>query len=137
VNGAVKVQALSRAQKYAKEENNYLAETRRTRPGEDRILESLRALRLREIISSDPMWATPACVMFSLTVLFLGELCALCERSSFFADPHSLNRSVAVMSSWTVPGSKAEWPDSGAMRKSASGQARCKAHAVCIGQTTS
>jgi acetyl esterase/lipase len=51
--------------------------------------------------------------------------------------PRSRNRSVARTSSWVMPGSKAEWPASSTMRKSASGQARCRSHAVCIGHTTS
>lgn len=46
-------------------------------------------------------------------------------------------RSVASISSCTLPGSNAEWPASCTMRRSASGQARCRSHALRIGQTTS
>lgn len=46
-------------------------------------------------------------------------------------------RSVAVTSSCVMPGSNAECPASGTMRKSASGQARCRSHALFIGHTTS
>jgi hypothetical protein len=45
--------------------------------------------------------------------------------------------SVAVTSSCVLPGSSAEWPASGTMRRFASGQARCSAQALIIGQTTS
>ena len=51
--------------------------------------------------------------------------------------PRYRNLSVAVISSCVLPASNAEWPASGTTRKSASGHARCKAHAVCIGHTTS
>ncbi len=46
-------------------------------------------------------------------------------------------RSVAVTSSWMIPASVAAWPASGTMRRSASGQARCKSHAVRTGVHTS
>ncbi len=50
---------------------------------------------------------------------------------------HARNRSVALTSSWRFPASIAECPASGTMRRSASGQARWRAQAVSIGQTTS
>ena len=51
--------------------------------------------------------------------------------------PRYRNLSVAVISSCVLPVSNAEWPASGTTRRSASGHARCNAHAVCIGHTTS
>ena len=47
------------------------------------------------------------------------------------------NPSVARMSSWRLPRSKAEWPASGTMRRSASGHARCRSQALFMGQTMS
>lgn len=46
-------------------------------------------------------------------------------------------RSVARTSRSVLPGSKAECPASGTTWNSASGQARCRSQADCIGQTTS
>ena len=46
-------------------------------------------------------------------------------------------RSVAATSARLLPGSKALWPLSGETTKSASGHARCSAHALSIGHTTS
>ncbi len=50
---------------------------------------------------------------------------------------HRAKRSVADTSSCVLPASSAEWPASGTTRKSASGQASCRSHALRIGQTTS
>src|SRR5690606_10009530 len=47
------------------------------------------------------------------------------------------NLSVADTSSWTLPGSKAAWPASGTILRSASGQARDSSNADTAGQTTS
>ncbi len=46
-------------------------------------------------------------------------------------------RSVALTSSCVMPGSRAEWPASGTMRRCASGQASCSSHALAAGHTTS
>ena len=47
------------------------------------------------------------------------------------------NLSVAATSALLFGGSNALWPLSGVIMRSASGQARCSAHALSIGQTTS
>ena len=65
------------------------------------------------------------------------QLAAWRTGSSTTARPAYRNLSVALISSCVLPGSNAEWPASGTMRRSASGQARCSSHAVCIGHTTS
>ena len=44
---------------------------------------------------------------------------------------------VAVISSWTVPGSVMAWPARGTMRKCASGQAATRSQAFCSGVITS
>ena len=54
------------------------------------------------------------------------------RRSQGYA-PLPLNRSVAATSSWTMPGSLIAWPLSGTMRRSASGQARCRSQAILTG----
>ena len=49
------------------------------------------------------------------------------------ASRHEAKRSVAARSARAIPGSVAECPASGTTTKSASGQARCRSHAVMIG----
>src|SRR5688500_10159561 len=59
------------------------------------------------------------------------------EQQGPHGAPMREKRSVAAMSSAKMPGSNAEWPASGTILKSASGQRRCSSQAVSIGHTTS
>jgi acetyl esterase/lipase len=61
----------------------------------------------------------------------LADVRRFIERQDF------AKRSVARISSCVMPASKAEWPASGTMRRSDSGQARCRSQALRSGQTTS
>jgi acetyl esterase/lipase len=74
-------------------------------------------------------------ILGALSVYLRSRRTVLDDVSAFIS--HSRNRSVALTNSCVLPSSNAEWPASATTRKSASGQALCKAHAVCMGHTTS
>ena len=88
----------------------------------------------RDLIEHGLAWSwTPARVRRAI----LGRDCCVLIARRELGHQRLRYRSVAETSSWMLPGSNAEWPASGTMRRSASGHTRCNSQALVAGQTIS